>query len=152
MPARALRIDEARYPLERLEMPLAPGPEVLRRNASFRRDRGGFRKHERRAANRPRAKMGEMPIVRVAVDRRILAHRRNANAIGEVNVAQAKFAEEMRHGSIVRLEKTMREVRGSLMPPAEPSGLSRLTALRKPYRARPRGQARGLQGRRLGGY
>jgi hypothetical protein len=60
-----------------------------------------------------------------------LAHRRNADAIGEVNVAQAKFAEEMRHGSIVRLEKTMREVRGSLMPPAEPSGLRRLTALRK---------------------
>jgi hypothetical protein len=68
MPARALRIDEARYPLERLEMPLAPSPEVLWRNPALGRDRGGLRKHQRSAADRPRGKMSEMPIVRVAVD------------------------------------------------------------------------------------
>src|SRR5208337_5064898 len=42
--------------------------------------------------------MGEMPIVGIAVDRGILAHRRNANPIGERDVAQRKFAQQVRHG------------------------------------------------------
>jgi hypothetical protein len=46
-----------------------------------------------------------MPIVRVAVDRGILAHRRDTDAIGEVNVAHAKIAEQMRHGSIVSIRE-----------------------------------------------
>ena len=42
--------------------------------------------------------MGEMPIVGVAVHTGILAHRRDADAIGERNLAQAKRAEKVRHG------------------------------------------------------
>jgi hypothetical protein len=102
--ARALRTDEARDPLERLEMPFAPDSEILRRNAALGRDRGGLREHQRCAADRPSGKMREMPIVGVAVYRRILAHWRNADAVGEVNVAHAKFAKQMRHGSIVSIE------------------------------------------------
>ena len=48
--------------------------------------------------------MREMPIVREAVDRGILAHWRNADAVGEVNVAHTKFAEQMRHGRTVSIE------------------------------------------------
>jgi hypothetical protein len=32
-----------------------------------------------------------------------LAHRRNADPVGEVDVAHAKFAEQVRHGSIVSI-------------------------------------------------
>ena len=59
---------------------------------------------KRCAADRPSGKMREMPIIRVAVDRRILAHWRNDDAVGEVNVAHTKFAKQMRHGSIVSIE------------------------------------------------
>jgi hypothetical protein len=48
--------------------------------------------------------MREMPIIRVPVDGRILAHGRNDDAIGEVDVAHAKFAKQMRHGSMVSIE------------------------------------------------
>ena len=65
---RSLRIDEVRDPLERLEVPFAPSAEILRRNPPLWRDGGGLRKHKRGAADRARAEMGEMPIVRVAVD------------------------------------------------------------------------------------
>ena len=102
--AHALRIDEACNPLERLEMPFAPSAEILRRNSTLGCDCGRFREHQRGAADRSSGKVHEMPIVRIAVDRRILAHWRNAYAVGEVNVAHAKFAEQMRHGSIVSIE------------------------------------------------
>ena len=102
--AGALRIDETRDSLERLEMPFAPGAEILRRNPALGRDRGGLGEHQRRPANRARGEMGEMPIVGVTVNARILAHRRNADPIGEVNIAHAKLAEQMRHGSRVSIE------------------------------------------------
>jgi hypothetical protein len=113
--ACALRADEARDPLERLEMPFAPDAEILRRNAALGRDRGGLREHQRCAADRPSGKMREMPIVGVAVHGRILAHWRNADAVGEVNVAHAKFAKQMRHGSMVSIEDG-RESGGWLAP------------------------------------
>ena len=103
--AGALQIDETRDPLERLEMPFAPGAEILRRNPALGRDGGGLGEHQRRAANRPRSEMGEMPIVGVTVNARILAHRRDADPVGEVDVAHAKLAEQMRHGSRVSIEK-----------------------------------------------
>jgi hypothetical protein len=101
--ARTLRMHEARDPLERLEMLFAPSAKILRRNAALRCDRSGLGKHQRRAANRSSGEMREMPIVREAVDRRMLAHWRDADAVSEVNVAHAKFAEQMRHGSNVSI-------------------------------------------------
>jgi hypothetical protein len=94
----ALRDDEARDPRKRLEVLLAPNAEILRRNPPLRRNCRGFREHKPGAANRARGQMSEMPVVGVAVDRGILAHRRNADAIGERDVAQPKFAEQVRHG------------------------------------------------------
>ncbi len=86
---RALRVDEARDPLERLEMLLAPDAEILRRNPPLGRDRRRFGEDDRRAADRARREMREMPVVGVAVDAGILAHRRDADAVGEFGVAQA---------------------------------------------------------------
>ena len=102
--ACALIFHEARDPLERLEMLFAPDAKILRRNAALGRYRGGLREYQRGAADCARGKMREMPIIRVAVDRRILAHWRNDDAVGEVDVAHAKFAKQMRHGSIVSIE------------------------------------------------
>src|SRR5271154_321882 len=51
--ACALRVDEARDPLQRLEMLFAPGPEVLRRNAPLGSDRRGLSEHQPRPADRP---------------------------------------------------------------------------------------------------
>jgi hypothetical protein len=98
-----LRIHEARNPLKGFEMPFAPDAEILRRNSALGSDRGGLCKNQRRSADCPRGKMRKMPIVRVAVDTGILAHWRNADAVSEVNVAHAKFAEQMRHGLIVSI-------------------------------------------------
>jgi hypothetical protein len=41
--------------------------------------------------------MGEMPIVGVAVHAGILAHRRDADAIGQRDIAEPKLAEQVRH-------------------------------------------------------
>ena len=101
--ARALTLDKAHDPFEGLEMLFAPDAEVLRRNPALGSDRRRLREHQPRAARGSRAKMGEMPVVGVAVDGRILAHRRNADPVGEVDVAHAKFAEQVRHGSIVSI-------------------------------------------------
>jgi hypothetical protein len=79
-------------------------PEVSRRNATLRSNRRGLREREPRVADRPGAEMGEMPVVGAAVDRRIFAHRRNANPVGEVDVALVKFAEQVRHGSDVSMD------------------------------------------------
>jgi 2,5-diketo-D-gluconate reductase A len=94
----ALVVDEARDPRERLEVLLAPNAEILRRNPPLRRNRRGFREHKPGSANCARSQMSEMPVVGAAVDRGILAHRRNADAIGESDVAQPKFAQQVRHG------------------------------------------------------
>ena len=64
-------------------------------------DRRRFGEHQRRAADRARREMGEMPVVGEAVDAGILAHRRNADAIGERDVAQAKRVEQVRHGGAI---------------------------------------------------
>ena len=102
--ACALIFHEARDPLEGLEMLFAPDAKILWRNASLGCYRGRLREYQASAADRPRGKMREMPIIGVAVDRRILAHGRNDDAVGEVDVAHAKFAKQMRHGSIVSIE------------------------------------------------
>ena len=53
------------------------------------------------------AEMGEMPVVGEAVVAGILAHRRNADAIGERDVAQAKRAEEVRHGGAILIGRSV---------------------------------------------
>jgi hypothetical protein len=102
--ARALGTHKAGNPLKGFEMPFAPDAEILRRNAALGSDGSRLCEQQRRSTDRPSREMREMPIVRVAVDTGILAHWRNADAVCEVNVAHTKFAEQMRHGSIVSIE------------------------------------------------
>jgi hypothetical protein len=102
--AGTLIFHEARNPLERLEMLFAPDAKILRRNAALGSYRGGLCEYQSSAADCACGKMREMPIIRVALDRRILAHWRNDDAVGEVDVAHAKFTKKMRHGSMVSIE------------------------------------------------
>jgi hypothetical protein len=85
-------------------MLFAPDAQILRRNAALGSDRCRLGEHQRRSTRGPSPEMREMPIVREAVDRGILAHWRDADAVREVNVAHTKFAEQMRHGRIVSIE------------------------------------------------
>ena len=80
---RAVFFDESRDAGERLDVFVRPQAEAARRDAAFRRDRRGLDHDESRAADRARAEMDIMPVVRHAVLRRILAHGRNADAVAQ---------------------------------------------------------------------
>ena len=112
----ALRLDEAGDPLERLEMLFAPDAEILRRNPSFGRDRRRLGEDEARAADRARGEMGEMPVVGKTVLAGILAHRRNADAVGEGDVAQSEFAEQMGHQGRSSWDMDSRSAQGFAAP------------------------------------
>ena len=86
---RALAFDEARDPFERLEVFVAPDAKVLRGDPPFGRDRRRFGENQASAADRARGQMGEMPITGKTILAGILAHRRNADAIGKRDAAQS---------------------------------------------------------------
>ena len=94
---RALPFDEARDPLQRFEVFVAPDAKILRGDPPFGRDRRRFGENQAGAADRARGQMGEMPIIGKTVFARVLAHRRNADAIGKRDAAQSELAEQMRH-------------------------------------------------------
>jgi hypothetical protein len=94
---RALLIDEVRGAGEGLEMAVAPNTQVLWGYAALRRDCGCFGEHQAGAADGTAGEMHEVPVVGHALARGILAHRRDADAIAEGDVAQAEFVEQMRH-------------------------------------------------------
>src|SRR5690606_20002158 len=58
---------------------------------------GRFGEHESRAADRAAAEVDEMPVVRHAIDRRVLAHRRYRDAVSKDGVADGTGFEEV-HG------------------------------------------------------
>src|SRR5580698_9646516 len=88
--ARALRMDELRYGQYTQNVLLFPDAQIVRRNAALGGDGRGLKHDQARAALRPAAQMDEVPIRGEAVDARVLAHRRNADAIGEFNGAKLK--------------------------------------------------------------
>jgi hypothetical protein len=102
MPGTALRLDEPCDPFQRLEVLLVPDAEVLRRDASFGCNRRRLGEDEARAADRTGRQMREVPVIGKTVLAGILAHRRNADAIGEHDVAQSELAEQMGHQALFR--------------------------------------------------
>src|SRR4051812_14384979 len=92
---RALSFDETKDAREHLDLLVFPKPKILRTDATFRHDRGRFRHDHRRAADRTRAEMDEMPVVREAVLARILTHRRDTNAIPQLHIAELERREEV---------------------------------------------------------
>ena len=69
-------------------------------------DRRRLGDHERRAAGRAGAEVDEVPVVGEAVDARVLAHRRDDDAVGERDGAQGQRIEEVRHPPRLRRDAT----------------------------------------------
>src|SRR5205823_9142894 len=91
---RALRLDEPRDAGQLGHVLIFPDAQILWRNPSFRRHRAGLGEHQPRAAHRPRSQVHEMPVVGKTVVARILAHRRDDDAVAERDVADLQFGEE----------------------------------------------------------
>ena len=67
---------------------VVPQAEAARRDAADRLHMGGLDAEHRRARQRERVDVGEMPVIGLAVFGRILAHRRHHDAIGKRKAAQ----------------------------------------------------------------
>ena len=92
--ARALRVNELRDAGEGGDVVVLPDAEIARRDAAFRSDGGGFQRDQAGAALRACAEMDKMPIGGEAVLRGVLAHGRDADAIGDREGAELKRREE----------------------------------------------------------
>ena len=97
----ALLLDETKNAREHFDVFVFPDSQVLRADAPFRQHGSRFRDKKRRAADRTTPEMHQMPVVREAIDARILAHRRDADAIAQPHVAQSQRREKVR-GRICR--------------------------------------------------
>ena len=93
---RAVRLYKFRDACERRDVFFAPETEAARRDAAFRRNRRGLDDDESRAADRARAEMHKMPVIRHAVRGRILAHRRHADAVAQRHGADGQRLKQMR--------------------------------------------------------
>lgn len=90
-----LGVNEAGDARKRLDMLIGPESQVEGRDAPLGDHRGRLHHDETRAALRAGAKMNEMPIVREAVLRRILAHGRDGDAVAEGHAANCKRCQEI---------------------------------------------------------
>ena len=97
--ASSLRVHELRYAAKAGNVLVFPDAQVARRDAALRGDSRGFKRDQASAALRPAAEMDEVPIRGEAVLAGVLAHGRNADAIGEFNGAKLK-ARKKRSGHI----------------------------------------------------
>ena len=69
--------------------------QIMRADARLCAHAGRFRQDEPGTADRTRSQMHHMPIVREAINARILAHWGYRDAIAERHLAQAKRFKEM---------------------------------------------------------
>ena len=76
-------------PLQRRGLAVVPHADVAMGDAALRGDRGRLDHHDAGAALRELAEMHQMPVAGDAVGGRILAHRRNQDAIPGGHAAQA---------------------------------------------------------------
>ena len=81
--ARALRMDEAGDPLKFGDVVIFPDAEIGGGDAAFRKNRGCLDHDQSCATLGAAAEMNEVPVVGEAVVRGVLAHGRDADAVGE---------------------------------------------------------------------
>jgi hypothetical protein len=93
----ALAFDECRNAGEEFDVLVFPNSEILGTDPAFGDNRIGFRKNDCCAAHRAAAEMNEMPVVGKAVSTRVLAHRRNDDAVGNRETTNGERFEQMRH-------------------------------------------------------
>ena len=93
----------------------SPQAEAARRDAAVRLHRGRLDAEHRRARQRQRVDMREVPVIGLAVLGGILAHRRHHDAIGKRQAAQRDRFEEAWHGGQwVRGERSVDEQDGKI--------------------------------------
>ena len=97
--ARTARCAPGRRRARSLQMPRSVGAD-----AAFRRDRRRFGHRSAAPPTARRAEMHEVPVVREPVAARVLAHRRDDDAIGEREAADGHRIEQVRHAHHSRLK------------------------------------------------
>ena len=79
------------------DVQVVPQPGVLRRDPPLGDHGRRLRDQQPEAAGGPRAQVHQVPVVRAAVDGRVLAHRRQPGTVGERGAAQGQRREEEGH-------------------------------------------------------
>src|SRR5437016_1578933 len=82
---------------QHLDMPIGPDAEVLRADASLGENGSCLSHYQPGATDCTAAEMNEMPVVRVAVAARILAHRRDEHPIGKRQVSNRERIKQASH-------------------------------------------------------
>ena len=106
-PRVRVRVDEVDDALPGVDLPLLPQARAAGRDPPVGRDAEHLGHHEPGAAERARAEVHEMEVVRVAVHGRVHVHRRDDDAILELELAETERHEHRRPRR-----------RGSGLPPA----------------------------------
>ena len=83
-----MRLDESSDSLERFDVLILPYAEVARRDASFLRNARGLNHDQTCAAHGPASQVNQMPVIGEAILGGILAHRGDADPVGEYDVAE----------------------------------------------------------------
>ena len=83
-------MNEPRDLFELRDMLILPDAQVIDRNAAIRCDGGGLGHYQPCATLCATAQVHQVPVIGEPVFRRVLAHRRNANAIGKRDGTQLK--------------------------------------------------------------
>jgi hypothetical protein len=86
-------MNESNDGAQRLGVIVTPNAEVLWADTAFRQDRGRLRHDQSRATDGATAEMNEMPVLRQPVSARVLAHRRDKDAIGKFDIANRERIE-----------------------------------------------------------
>jgi hypothetical protein len=85
--------------LQRGLVGIAVEAETGRRDAADRFHMGRLDAEHRRAGQRQRIDMGKMPIIGIAIDRGVLAHRRHHDAVGKLEGAELDRGKQGAHGA-----------------------------------------------------
>ena len=93
----ALLLDETGDGGPGLGVGIGPEAGVVGADPALRQDGAGLGDHEGGTADRPAAEVHEVPLGRQAVVRRVLAHRRDDDAVAERRLAEAQRPEERAH-------------------------------------------------------
>jgi hypothetical protein len=92
-------LEEAHDARQELDVVVLPQTEVARADPPPRLDRRCLGHHQPRASHRARAEVHQMPVVGETVLGTVLAHRRDADAIGQRDGAHGERFEEVGHGA-----------------------------------------------------
>jgi hypothetical protein len=84
-------------------MLVVPNSQVGRSDTSLRYHGGGFCNHETRTTDGPTSEVHQVPVLGESIMARVLAHRRNRNAVTESDTANRKRSEQARYRRAVSI-------------------------------------------------